>query len=608
MRKLKRFFPAVILAAVLIMTGCRQSADENEGRSYSEQEENSGAVLPSADQNVSGQTDSGDVLPEDGNSEDSQKEDETSSFLFRLSTSYVTRDEDFNGGPVISGTMKTGDKAVLVKSDSVSYEAKIERMAQYRSDDDGEPTPVDEAEEGSFVYVWLEKNTSYDWHDQPLWHRPDELQYGDILLGIKQWEYGIEMEFPFEESEEYTLAFAPQEKEKTQGEFRLYDGDGAVLQQIPYGAYEWPYYFILHRDDRNSLVFYSDEEEKKVKCLEWNDGQFSESEIDIKPDMTITEETEKRLVRERYGLQGESRKLERTCCYTLQKDTGKLEIWSDVAGESIFSGVVELDKGGNPVNQAYYDFLFWDDLYDLSDECDPKVHMDLEYEDGEWHDVSYESKEAFLAEFGVENSTPRYESYDRYHNFHIELYEDGSGKRLCGIIYKMDNVNSQKEKWAYMYGFTIDVEGTEKEKWSDNTYSIMSEIGPDDEKGYEETVEYTPDGKPVYFESRGLAEVNNGSGIEEELIPLVRVSYIYRDDGTLFYRHYGHSTYLYATNDSSLSSFYDEKERIVYEKGYITSGDQEYYYIYADDGNVPECKLDVLYIHGGISVWPAWYG
>lgn len=579
MRKTEKFFLTAILAAALMITGCGQGTEENDVRSYGEQEESSEVMPPSVDQDESGQTDG------------------ISSFLFVMSTSYSTPDEDFNGGYVKRGTIKTGDKAVLVKSDGVSYEAKIERMALYRSDDKGNPTPVEEAEEGPLVFVWLGKNASCDLPEQSLWHRPDELQYGDMLLGTREWEYGIPEEFPFEESEEYVLAFAPQEEEIGQGEFRLYDGDGAVLQRIPYGAYELPHYYILEKNGRNHLVFFPDEEEETGKCLEWDNGQFSEAEIDIKPDMTVTEETEKRLVRERYGLRGDSRKLERTCCYTLQKDTGKLEIWSDAAGESIFKGVAELDKDGNPVNQEYYDFLFWDDLYDLSDDYDPKVHMDLEYEDGAWHDVSYESKEAFLAEFDVKNSTPRYESYDRYHNFHIELYEDRSGKRLCGIIYK----------WAYMYGFTMDAEGTEKEKWSDNTYSVMSEIGPDDEKGYEETVEYTPDGKPVYFESRGLAEVNYGSGIKEELIPLVSVSYIYRDDGTLFYRHYGHSTYLYATNDSSLSSFYDENERIVYEKGYITSGDQEYYYIYADDGNVPVCKLDVHYIHGGISVRPTWY-
>ena len=62
------------------------------------------------------------------------------------------------------------------------------------------------------------------------------------------------------------------------------------------------------------------------------------------------------------------------------------------------------------------------------------------------------------------------------------------------------------------------------------------------------------------------------------------------------------------TNDSSLQSFYDEKGRVVYEDGYITSGDQEYFYLYAEGRDVPVCKLDVYYsCHGGVSVSPTWY-
>lgn len=182
------------------------------------------------------------------------------------------------------------------------------------------------------------------------------------------------------------------------------------------------------------------------------------------------------------------------------------------------------------------------------------------------------------------------------------------GELWNGIIYRQYYMTSKKEKWAKMYGFTISKEKAERETWSDNTYSVMSKIGPDDEKGYEETIEYTEDEKPIHFESRGLAEVNNGSSIEEELIPLMEVDYIYRDDGTLFYRGYWHTTYLYMTNDHVLSSFYDEKERVVYEDGYITSGDQEYYYVYEGDGNIPICKLNVYFsCHGGIDAYPTWY-
>lgn len=611
MKGLKRVYMTAVMAVMLTITGCGADSDEIRGD-----------TILSGGREESGQPDAenGDALPKSENPDDSQaQEDGTTSFVFSMSTSYCEGDEKYTGGYIKSGTMRTGDKAVLVKSNGISFEAKIERLAL--SQDDGDPLPVSEAEEGSsIVYVWLEEDTSYDWREWPselLWMSPDELQTGDSLLGTKEWEQGILVDFPFEKSEEYTLTFAPQEQgfaikeqEKRQGEFRLYDRDGDVLQRISYGVFGVPCYYVLCENGRRNLVFFPDEEETG-RFLEWNNGCFAEQKTDIRwvNDLLLTKETETgtELIREIYELSRDDRKAQRACRFILQKDTGELEIWDDITGECLFETTAELDQNGKLVNQDYYDFLFQGTYCGHSDDYDPKVHMDLEYENEEWHEVSYESKEAFLAEYGVENSTPRYQNCDRYGNPRLELYEDQSGEQFCGIIYRTYYVTSKKEKWAEMYGFTISKEKTEKEKWSDNAYSIMSRIGPDDEKGYEETIEYTEDEKPLHFESRGLTEVNNGSSIEEELIPLMEVDYIYRDDGTLFYREYWHTTYLYMTNDQILRSYYDEKERVIYERGYITSGDQEYYYVYEDDGNIPICKLDVRYIHGGISVYPTWY-
>lgn len=440
---------------------------------------------------------------------------------------------------------------------------------------------------------------------------------GDVLVEVEnaenlqeeqpEKEEGIAVEFPFEESEEYTLTFASQEADEKQGEFRLYYKDGIVLQQISYGAYEKPFYYILYREGERDLVFFPDEEREEGRFFEWNNGRFTEREMDVKLDwdLFLTEETERQVTKEIYERKMDEKKAERIRSFTLQKDTGKLQIWDDIIGEYVFEEEIELDKDGNPVNQDYYDFLFQDAAYGWSDDYDPKVHMDLAYENEEWREMYCESKEVFLAEYGAKNSIPKYLSFDRYGNPLVELYEDESGG-FCGIIYHSYYVNSEKEKWAYMCGFTISRDAAEK--WSDNTYSRMYEIVSDDEEGYEETIEYSTDGKPVHFESRGLAEVKDGSEIVEELIPLVKVDYIYRDDGTLFYRKYWHTTYLYMTKDHILRSYYDEKERVVFEDGYITSGDQEYYYIYEGDSDVPICKLDVYFsCHGGIAVYPTWY-
>lgn len=64
---------------------------------------------------------------------------------------------------------------------------------------------------------------------------------------------------------------------------------------------------------------------------------------------------------------------------------------------------------------------------------------------------------------------------------------------------------------------------------------------------------------------------------------MVTINYIYREDGTLFCRNYHHDARTFSSTLCSLNSFFDEKERLVYERGYITHGSLEYYYIYEDD-------------------------
>ena len=132
-----------------------------------------------------------------GNAEDSQEKKEESSFLCVMSTSYRMVSEsyggdmvDFNGGYVTRGTMKTGDRAMLVKSDGSNYEAVIEKVALYREEDKGNPTPVNEAGEGPLVFVWLAENPSEELREQASWKRADKVQYGDMLLGMKEWEQG----------------------------------------------------------------------------------------------------------------------------------------------------------------------------------------------------------------------------------------------------------------------------------------------------------------------------------------------------------------------------------------------------------------------------------
>lgn len=239
MKGLKRVYLTAAMAVMLTVAGCGADSDEIRGD-----------MILSGGREESGQPDAenGDVLLKSENPDDSQaQEDGTTSFVFSMSTSYCEGDEKYTGEYIKSGTMRTGDRAVIVKSDGLSFETKIERLALAQND--GDPLPVSEAEEGSsMVYVWLEKNTSYDWREWPpeLWTWPDELQTGDSLLGTKEWE-----------------------QEKRQGEFRLYNRDGAVVQRIPYGKYQLPFSsYAFYRDDRSNLLFFPDEESNVGRVME----------------------------------------------------------------------------------------------------------------------------------------------------------------------------------------------------------------------------------------------------------------------------------------------------------------------------------------------------
>lgn len=210
--------------------------------------------------------------------------------------------------------------------------------------------------------------------------------------------------------------------------------------------------------------------------------------------------------------------------------------------------------------------------------------------------AEYESREALLAEFGFENSAPVYQYYDRHNNLQLELYRNEPSGQFCGIAYEY-YFNSQKEKCAKLYGFAGNT--VLKEKWKgEDAYSKIYEGKPDEQdlvKDYNEIMEYTPAGKPDYFLSQGLLEDASENSEPEKLI---EIKYVYRDDGTLFYRSYNHNPKVFGTTLCVLDSYYDEKECVIYERGYTTHGYLEDYYIYEAKEDTPAYLLELDYSHG----------
>ena len=577
MKALKKLLEIMALAAVLFFaayTGYKQNVNKSDERE-----------LSSVDQ---------DAITEQKKAEQAA-EQAKSSFLFRIDTLYSrgnTADADWmdnaekiTGGHIQTGKLKPGDKAVLVKSDGTCYMTTVERITRQGEMD----YFLEEAGGSSILYIWLE-GIDYD-----------ELEYGDLLLGQTEWERGVPVDFPFEESEEYSLTLALPEGGEKQGELRLYDKAGEILQRIPYGTFTEQVYYIIYRDNRKNLVCFPDEESNAGLFLEWNGSRFSEREMDIKRDLLLygdlllTQESETDLTMEIYRRHPNERISEEIRRFTLQKDTGELEIWDCLDRKNVFQGVVSMGEDGKPVNEEYYQILFTEGVYAwLSGGKDSTVPVDLwSLRSSAKYSAEYESREEFLSDYGFAGSAPIYEFYDRMDNLRLELYGKESEDLFCGILYRYF-YDSKKEKCFRMTGFAVD--DIEDAKWVDDTWSLADSL---DDSDYEKSMEYTADNKPAYF----LVKGNDGTGEKEgEHVTLMQILYIYRDDGTLYDRHYRHNSYWAGSTRSSVDSLYDERERLVYEQAYITHGTLEDYYIYPDDSDKPAYCLEFDYAGGAAPI------
>ena len=429
MKALKKLLEIMALAAVLFFaayTGYRQNVNKSDDRE-----------LSSVDQ---------DAITEQKKAEQAA-EQAKSSFLFRIDTLYSrgnTADADWmdnaekiTGGHIQTGKLKPGDKAVLVKSDGTCYMTTVERITRHGEMD----YFLEEAGGSSILYIWLE-GIDYD-----------ELEYGDLLLGQTEWERGVPVDFPFEESEEYSLTLALPEGGEKQGELRLYDKAGEILQRIPYGTFTEQVYYIIYRDNRKNLVCFPDEESNAGLFLEWNGSRFSEREMDIKRDLLLygdlllTQESETDLTMEIYRRHPNERISEEIRRFTLQKDTGELEIWDCLDRKNVFQGVVSMGEDGKPVNEEYYQILFTEGVYAwLSGGKDSTVPVDLwSLRSSAKYSAEYESREEFLSDYGFAGSAPIYEFYDRMDNLRLELYGKESEDLFCGILYRYF-YDSKKEK------------------------------------------------------------------------------------------------------------------------------------------------------------------
>ncbi len=437
----------------------------------------------------------------------------------------------------------------------------------------------------------------------------------------------IPVDFPFDEwdaCESYSLTLALRNEPAGMYELRLSDGAGVVLQQISCGSLTEPLEFRfdgLSSAARGAdLEIFSADSDKGL-LYAWEGERFLEEPITIPhysklvgSAMLVVEEDDTLEEKTLYQLNEGQRCVEQARSWRLEKDTGALAIQNDLDNQVVFQGTALLNDEGALVNETYYQMLFENALYWWCEEPEettvsvwfdePRSESTMEsngmeaFENvqkvvfgNDGHSAEYESREAFLADCGFSDSEPMYEYYDQNGNVQLELYRDEATDQFCGIVYEYC-MNSEKKKWATMCGFTFN--SLWEQEWTGGISFLGTNIYEDDMGAYEEVIEYTPTGllENVRYQGVTLRQQELGE-VPEELSTVMEVNYVYRDDGTLYYREYWHDAMEFGTSLSYLHSFFDDSARVVYERGYITHGALEYYYIYEGEGKNPAYCLEI---------------
>ncbi|MCM1253773.1 MAG: DUF3876 domain-containing protein [Clostridium sp.] len=420
----------------------------------------------------------------------------------------------------------------------------------------------------------------------------------------------------------YTLILVCTDESAGTYELHLYNKDKKLVQQFPCGelrepisisfdnlnyADSWVDLEIFSSGSQSGLLFVADlgKDERKLFYEPIEIPLYEESTHD---GFLVVDENEEYKTTTYYQInRGKAEPFRR---YTLQKENNTLEIWDCLDNKSIFTGQVSLQEDGSLVNEEYYQSLLLDNLYHFNeaseDEPIPVWVVETDKEAGEqsgfeWaqeevfgntgHTAEYENRQDFLADFGFADKEPYYQYYDSCGNLQLELFLDEAAQKGCGLLYQY-NYTYQLGKEASIYGFVFDAlyQGEWKAADPYDVTAVTGSTREEDVREYEEIIEYTEDGKLDYYKSMAFVD---WIGPEEktEKDTLLEINYIYRDDGTLYYRVYHHNSMVWETTDCSMSSYYDELGRIVYKKGYVTHGSAYEYYIYDNNGNEPKYYL-----------------
>ncbi len=123
-------------------------------------------------------------------------------------------------------------------------------------------------------------------------------------------------------------------------------------------------------------------------------------------------------------------------------------------------------------------------------------------------------------------------------------------------------------------------------RWEDDLIPPMPEwIGAEN---YQEEKEYDEAGRLIRLDSSGEFEEWDG-----QRLWIYSLEWTYDENGVVRHRHFGRNEMFFGTTTPGENGYYDGQGRLVYERGYITHGHTETYYIYEGENTTPTYCLDL---------------
>lgn len=222
-------------------------------------------------------------------------------------------------------------------------------------------------------------------------------------------------------------------------------------------------------------------------------------------------------------------------------------------------------------------------------------------------DITEETKAEFIDRFmgeGASDEEPFFVFYgteDYYQNaegeLQLELYYDEATGNGCGIRY-VHSQSGENDTLVEMKGFAFVAAGAMSDNQNAYDFTSVEDIfsvtyydgsdGSNVVEDYEESYEYNDAGQIIHYESTGRIDWLSDAD-ENQMV--IEVDFTYREDGTLCRKESHYNTYIFGTTKSSCVTYFDEQQRAIYERAYITHGSLDYYYIYNSDAAVPDYEL-----------------